>query len=541
MPLPSSGCGAEPDELGTAPPCPRFDHAFATCEGFECALGACHAGWADCDDAAANGCETRLSTTSDCGACGRACDAGEVCGPTGCTASCAPPGTSCGGGCFELSSDPTACGGCERVCPVGSVSAPDLGPECATGECDLGCAPDHAECDGIEPAVGRTDPVCVPADDPEATCASCPRTIVTDGLASCTSTGIVVHCGAGGVACDASGRLACTSTRSSDAHCGACGVPCDGECIEGVCEPVGTSTILALAGARWLALDATHVYASTASEVHRVAKTGGDVETLATDQAEPSGLVVVGGRVYWANRLGGAVVSVPASGGAQPMNHASAVTPRVLAADAEHVYYADDRQLRRLNVATGASEPVSGVSWRFDSADPRMALAVDDESYYWADATSDAFRPDVALYAAPIAGGVPRVLATRAGGDGDIQARSTSLLAADGDVYWVHHAAMADDFERLWISQIDPRARYRTASVSIVEVRSATVVPSGIARTPDGLLVSSGHQLWTISLCDWLPVRLLSGAVDSREVWAIAADDTGWARAEADGIRRLSF
>jgi hypothetical protein len=48
--------------------------------------GGCAAGWADCNTTApdANGCETNLSTTANCGACGRACPAGSVCSSGSC-------------------------------------------------------------------------------------------------------------------------------------------------------------------------------------------------------------------------------------------------------------------------------------------------------------------------------------------------------------------------------------------------------------------------------------------------------------------------
>jgi hypothetical protein len=60
-------CGA----CGTR--CQGADNAVAVCVAGRCAL-TCAAGFGNCDNNAANGCETNLSTTvSACGACGRAC------------------------------------------------------------------------------------------------------------------------------------------------------------------------------------------------------------------------------------------------------------------------------------------------------------------------------------------------------------------------------------------------------------------------------------------------------------------------------------
>ncbi len=56
-----------------------------TCSSGACGIGACSAGFADCDNAAANGCETDLTTTTDCGACGNACGGGQSCVSGSCT------------------------------------------------------------------------------------------------------------------------------------------------------------------------------------------------------------------------------------------------------------------------------------------------------------------------------------------------------------------------------------------------------------------------------------------------------------------------
>lgn len=62
-------------------------NATAACTDGECEVSTCDAGFGDCDSDAANGCETPLTTTSDCGSCGNACADGEVCTDGTCVSS----------------------------------------------------------------------------------------------------------------------------------------------------------------------------------------------------------------------------------------------------------------------------------------------------------------------------------------------------------------------------------------------------------------------------------------------------------------------
>ncbi len=55
-------------------------NASAKCDMGACALGACNAGFADCDKAYGNGCEVDTqSSVAHCGACGNACAMGKLC------------------------------------------------------------------------------------------------------------------------------------------------------------------------------------------------------------------------------------------------------------------------------------------------------------------------------------------------------------------------------------------------------------------------------------------------------------------------------
>jgi hypothetical protein len=83
-----SNCG------GCATKC-ALPNAVSVCFAGKCTVGACGAGWGDCDGAALNGCEINLLTSKgNCGVCGAECSGvcadGECfcakpCGPQCCT------------------------------------------------------------------------------------------------------------------------------------------------------------------------------------------------------------------------------------------------------------------------------------------------------------------------------------------------------------------------------------------------------------------------------------------------------------------------
>jgi len=60
--------------------CPGGDHGLPACAAGRCVLDCSTTGYADCDGDPANGCESALgSDPSNCGGCGRACEAGQRC------------------------------------------------------------------------------------------------------------------------------------------------------------------------------------------------------------------------------------------------------------------------------------------------------------------------------------------------------------------------------------------------------------------------------------------------------------------------------
>jgi hypothetical protein len=121
--------------------CAAVANGTGACTAGLCGVGVCNAGFANCDGASANGCETAIgSDVNNCGGCaiacpvranaGRTCTAG-VCGMGACNAGFSNCDGVAANGCeVNLTTDPNNCGACANVCSgatprcVASVCAP---------------------------------------------------------------------------------------------------------------------------------------------------------------------------------------------------------------------------------------------------------------------------------------------------------------------------------------------------------------------------------------------------------------------------------
>jgi hypothetical protein len=113
--------------------------------------------WLDCNGDmlqapdAGDGCETfGWASTTNCGACGKACKPGEVCHPVDQTSTkqecgCPSPLSYCPSYpyCRNLDTDPYNCGMCNNVCPT----YPHTLPTCSGGKCGYECVYGWADCD----------------------------------------------------------------------------------------------------------------------------------------------------------------------------------------------------------------------------------------------------------------------------------------------------------------------------------------------------------------------------------------------------------
>jgi hypothetical protein len=112
----------------------------------------CAARTADCNGLMADGCETPLDTSTDCGGCGVPCalaHATATCASGTCEiVECDPDWGDCDGwaenGCDSPLDTSTDCGGCGVPCALAHATA-----RCASGTCELaGCDPSWGDCDG---------------------------------------------------------------------------------------------------------------------------------------------------------------------------------------------------------------------------------------------------------------------------------------------------------------------------------------------------------------------------------------------------------
>ncbi|MBI5514723.1 MAG: hypothetical protein HY909_13190 [Deltaproteobacteria bacterium] len=223
-------------------------HATPVCREGACALGACEAGWADCDREPGNGCEVNLSVSAlHCGMCGRACDgstgtpscAAGVCG----TAMCSPGRGDCDGmmanGCeTDLRGTTAHCGACGNACAFAHGAA-----TCAAGACVLGaCEAGYGDCDG-NPANGcETDLTTTPAH-----CGRCGNVCAfAHGAATCRAGACQLGACEGSYGdCDGMMANGCEASLFRADACGGCGNVCSypnaaplcaaSECPEGTC------------------------------------------------------------------------------------------------------------------------------------------------------------------------------------------------------------------------------------------------------------------------------------------------------------------
>ena len=99
-----------------------FANAAASCAASACVMGACSAGFGNCDSDTVTGCETLLMTSvANCGVCGNRCATGQSCVSGTCAC---PSGQSvCSGTCISTQTDVNNCGACGNICPTRLCSA----------------------------------------------------------------------------------------------------------------------------------------------------------------------------------------------------------------------------------------------------------------------------------------------------------------------------------------------------------------------------------------------------------------------------------
>jgi Stigma-specific protein, Stig1 len=150
---------------------------------------------------------------NNCGACGTACQPGEVCSNGQCGVNCSGGTTLCGTSCTNTDTDPANCGACGTACASGEV--------CSSGQCGLTCTGGTELCGTI----------CTNTQTDISNCGTCGTACASGEVCASGQCGLV--CTGGTTKCGTN----CVNTDNDPSNCGTCGTACSsGEvCASGVC------------------------------------------------------------------------------------------------------------------------------------------------------------------------------------------------------------------------------------------------------------------------------------------------------------------
>jgi len=249
-PTAQSACGTactevqvDPSNCGTCGNVCAPANASPMCASGSCGISACNAGFGNCDNNGANGCETSLTSVANCGACGNVCstaNATAACSSGACAiGSCNVGFANCDGsaanGCeINTNSDVHNCGACGNTCATNNDT-----PACSSGSCSIGsCTAGFANCDNN---AGNGCEVNTQTD--AINCGTCGNVCSTaNGTPACTQGACLIgSCNAGFAHCTGVGSNCETNTTSDVRNCGACGFTCSSindtpACTAGACS-----------------------------------------------------------------------------------------------------------------------------------------------------------------------------------------------------------------------------------------------------------------------------------------------------------------
>ncbi len=213
----ANGCettlASSPSNCGSCGSVCSYAHASALCSASSCQMGTCSPGYGDCTGGAADGCETALTTVTNCGACGVGCSNGHgstACTSGSCAPSCAAGWANCDGnpnnGCETSLTAATSCGSCGNDCTAIYSHAAGT---CAAGACQLGtCNAGYGNCDGSAATGCETD-----VQTSAANCSSCGNACTNgNGSTACVAGICSPSCTAGYGSCDGNPANGCESS-----------------------------------------------------------------------------------------------------------------------------------------------------------------------------------------------------------------------------------------------------------------------------------------------------------------------------------------
>jgi hypothetical protein len=188
--------------------CGHACKAGEVCSQSQCAA-ACGGGSKDCNGT----CTNPAIDPDNCGNCGVKCDPGKVCSQSMCSDQCLGGTANCNNKCVDTQLDPSNCGMCGKTCNPGEV--------CSNGMCGVSCVGGSTLCNGA----------CVDEVNDPANCGACAKQCAPGEV--CTSSQCALFCGSGTAKC---GNL-CVDKLNDPKNCGACGKTCNAgqSCVNGTC------------------------------------------------------------------------------------------------------------------------------------------------------------------------------------------------------------------------------------------------------------------------------------------------------------------
>jgi hypothetical protein len=233
-----SNLNSNPNHCGNCGTACTYAHAGGVCNSGICQPGTCDPSYGNCDAVTSNGCEVSLNTASNCLTCGATCtnaNGTTTCGTGGCTPTCSAGYMSCdsnpNNGCEQnVVTDVNHCGSCTSVCSYANAT-----PVCSGGTCSMGaCSYLYGNCNG-----SASDGCEKNVNADTSNCGACGNVCSSaNGTAACSNGACSISCNTLWGNCDGSLANGCERDLSGDAsNCGSCGHTCPTgqSCISGSC------------------------------------------------------------------------------------------------------------------------------------------------------------------------------------------------------------------------------------------------------------------------------------------------------------------